>query len=384
MNNLLIMHGGGPTSVISSSLYGAITEAKKYDNIDNIYAACGGTGGFLREDLIDLRKISDEDLELLKTTPGSAIGTSRDHLEPEDYDKIVELLIKYEIKYVIMNGGNGTMDTCGKIFKACGDNGIKVMGIPKTMDNDIAITDHTPGYGSAARFMAKSVSEICADVKSMPIHIVIVEAMGRDVGWLAASSALAVDAGIGGPDLIYLPETPFSDDDFLKEVKKLIDEKQSGVIVVSEGIKYADGSYVAPMVQVNRTRNLGDVAPKLKKLIVEKFGYKVRTEKAGMFSRTSISCQSDVDRDEAIAVGAKAVEEALKGNSGKMVGIKRVSNKPYKIEYELIDVKKVMLFEKPFPKGYINEAGNGVTEEFMDWCRPLIGEPLPKLVSFKK
>ncbi len=383
MNNLLIMHGGGPTSVISSSLYGAVKEAKKYAEIDNIYAAKGGTGGFLNEELIDMRKVSDEDLELLKQTPGSAIGTSRDHLEPEDYDRIVELLKKYDIKYVIMNGGNGTMDTCGKIFKACGDNGIKVMGIPKTMDNDIAITDHTPGYGSAARFMAKSVSEICADVKSMPIHIVIIESMGRDVGWLAASSALAKDAGVGGPDLIYLPEAPFSDEAFLNEVEKLINEKKSGVVVVSEGVKYADGSYVAPMVQVNRTRNLGDVAPKLKQLIVEKFGYKVRTEKAGMFSRTSISCQSELDRDEAVAVGAKAVEEALKGTSGKMVGIKRISTEPYKVELELIDVEKVMLFEKPFPKEYINEAGNGVTEEFVDWCRPLIGEPLPKLISLK-
>lgn len=383
MNNLLIMHGGGPTSVISSSLYGAVKEAKKYAEIDNIYAAKGGTGGFLNEELIDMRKVSDEDLELLKQTPGSAIGTSRDHLEPEDYDRIVELLKKYDIKYVIMNGGNGTMDTCGKIFKACGDNGIKVMGIPKTMDNDIAITDHTPGYGSAARFMAKSVSEICADVKSMPIHIVIIESMGRDVGWLAASSALAKDAGVGGPDLIYLPEAPFSDEAFLDEVEKLINEKKSGVVVVSEGVKYADGSYVAPMVQVNRTRNLGDVAPKLKQLIVEKFGYKVRTEKAGMFSRTSISCQSELDRDEAVAVGAKAVEEALKGTSGKMVGIKRISTEPYEVELELIDVEKVMLFEKPFPKEYINEAGNGVTEEFVDWCRPLIGEPLPKLISLK-
>ena len=388
-NNMIFFHGGGSTAVINSSLYGAITQAKKMKaegaDIGRIYASCAGTGGFLNEDLIDIEKLSDAELELLKSTPGSAIGTSRDHLEPEDYKKIVELFKKLGIKYVVLNGGNGTMDTCGKIYNECLEAGISVMGIPKTMDNDIAVTDHAPGYGSAARFMAQSVSEICADVKGMPAHIVIVEAMGRSAGWVAAAAALASDAGIGGPDLVYLPEAPFSKEGFLDEIRRLIAEKKSGVVVVSEGAKFDDGTYVAPAeVGKDGRTKYGDAAPALKKLIEDEIGYKVRNEKAGMFSRASIAYQSETDRDEAIAVGARAVEEVVKGTSGKMVGIKRISTNPYKVEYELIDIKDVMLFERKFPEEYINEAGNGVTKEFMDWCRPLLGSPLPKLISFKE
>ena len=201
--NILIVHGGGPTSVINASLYGAVEEAKKYKEIEHIYAAKNGTGGLMREELIELENVPDEKLELLLNTPGSAIGTSRDQIEQAEYDRMIEVLLKKNIKYVLFNGGNGSMDTCGKLYKNCQARGldIRVMGIPKTHDNDIAITDHSPGYGSIARYMAQSVKEVAADVKGLPIHVVVVEALGRNAGWTTAASALADDGDGVGPDL---------------------------------------------------------------------------------------------------------------------------------------------------------------------------------------
>ena len=202
--NLLIVHGGGPTAVLNASLYGAVKEAQGYPQLSHIYAAKNGTGGLLREELIELGGVSDKKLELLLQTPGSAIGTSRDQLEQEEYDRMTEILERSHIRYVLFNGGNGTMDTCGKLYKTCQAKGldIRVMGIPKTMDNDIAITDHSPGFGSAARYLAQSVKEVCADVKGLPIHVVVVEASGRNAGWITAASVMAADEDGNGPDLI--------------------------------------------------------------------------------------------------------------------------------------------------------------------------------------
>ena len=223
--NMVIIHGGGPTAVINASLYGAVEEAKKHPEVGKIYAAIGGTGGLLHKKLLDLREIPQEELDLLLTSPASAIGTSRDHLEPEDYAAMVPVFEEFGIRYVLLNGGNGTMDTCSRIYEQCCAHGISVMGIPKTMDNDIAVTDHSPGVGSAARYMAVSTAEVCADVRGLPIHIVVIEALGRNAGWVTASSALAADCGVGGPDLIYLPERACDEAAFLRDVQELIDRK---------------------------------------------------------------------------------------------------------------------------------------------------------------
>ena len=211
--NIIIVHGGGPTAVINSSLYGAIKEAKKHSDIDHIYGAKGGTGGLMKNELIELEKINGSDLELLLQTPGSAIGTSRDVIEEKEYLQMLKVIKERDIKYVLFNGG--------KLYKMAQKQGdeIFVMGIPKTMDNDIAITDHSPGFGSAARFISESVRELCADVKGLPIHVVVAEASGRNAGWITAASALA-DNGDGlGPDLIYLPEVPFDEDKYIEDVK---------------------------------------------------------------------------------------------------------------------------------------------------------------------
>lgn len=383
MEKILIVHGGAPTAVINASLYGAILEIKKYPNIQHIYGAKNGTAGILFEDFIQLEELSNQDIEYLLSSPASAIGTSRTPLKEPEYKKIVTILIKYAIKYVVFNGGNGSMDSCGKLYKLCKDTGISIMGIPKTIDNDIAITDHAPGYASAARYIATSVAEVAADVSSMPIHVSVIEVMGRNVGWLAAATAFAHDTGYG-PDLIYFPERPFDEDVFLKDVKELIDKKQSAVVVASEGLSYADGTpIVEPIFSVGRSTYFGDVSSHLANVIIKKLGYKARGEKPGILGRTSILAQSEIDKKEAIMVGGLACKYAIQGETGKMIGIKRISTMPYQVEYILISVEDVMLHERTLPNEYINTHGNGVTQEFLDWARPLLGKNLKKIANFR-
>ena len=383
--NILIVHGGGPTSVINASLYGAVKEAKKYKEIEHIYAAKNGTGGLMREELIELENVPDEKLELLLNTPGSAIGTSRDQIEQAEYDRMIEVLLKKNIKYVLFNGGNGSMDTCGKLYKNCQAKGldIRVMGIPKTHDNDIAITDHSPGYGSIARYMAQSVKEVAADVKGLPIHVVVVEALGRNAGWTTAASALADDGDGVGPDLIYLPERPFDEEKFLDDVKKLLEKKSGIVAVASEGLRDKDGKpIVEPIFQVGRATYFGDVSQHLANLIIKKLGYKARGEKPGLVGRAAAHEQSPVDREEAVLAGKMACEAIMNGESGKMVAFERVSTEPYVMKPFLVDIDKVMMYERTMPDEFINEEGNGVTEAFKEWCKPLIGGELPKMISF--
>ena len=383
--NILIVHGGGPTSVINASLYGAVKEAKKYKEIEHIYAAKNGTGGLMREELIELENVPDEKLELLLNTPGSAIGTSRDQIEQAEYDRMIEVLLKKNIKYVLFNGGNGSMDTCGKLYKNCQARGldIRVMGIPKTHDNDIAITDHSPGYGSIARYMAQSVKEVAADVKGLPIHVVVVEALGRNAGWTTAASALADDGDGVGPDLIYLPERPFDEEKFLDDVKKLLEKKSGIVVVASEGLRDKDGKpIVEPVFQVGRATYFGYVSQHLANLIIKKLGYKARGEKPGLVGRAAAHEQSPVDREEAVLAGKMACEAIMNGESGKMVAFERVSTEPYVMKPFLVDIDKVMMYERTMPDEFINEEGNGVTEAFKEWCKPLIGGELPKMISF--
>ena len=332
-NNLLIIHGGGPTAVLNASLYGAVLAAKKYGCVDHIYGANNGTGGLLREELICLDDYSPEQLKLLTVTPGSAIGTSRDAIWQEGYDAMVPILEKHHIRYVLFNGGNGTMDTCGKLHKTCAASGkeICVMGIPKTTDNDIAVTDHSPGFGSAARFMAASAQELCADVRSLPIHVVVMEASGRNAGWITAAAALAGEKGYG-PDLIYLPERAFDEDAFIRDVEELLKQKSGIVVVASEGLHDAQGNpVVKPIFKTERATYFGDVSSHLANLVIDRLGYKARGEKPGLLGRASIAWQSPVDRDEAILAGEMACEAAIRGESGKMVAFRRVSDEPYQM-----------------------------------------------------
>lgn len=375
--DLLIVHGGGPTAVLNCSLYGAITEAQRLPQVARILGAVGGTGGYLAGRTVDLTNQSAETLQRLPKTPGSAIGTSRDHMTVDDYERFTDRLEQDGIRYVLFNGGNGTMETCGRVFDRCTqrNNGIRVMGIPKTMDNDIWATDHCPGFGSAARYIATSVAEVCADVKGLPIHVTVIEASGRNAGWITAASALAVECGGAGPDLIYVPERSFDEEAFLQDVKELIERKGCGVVVASEGLQDREGRpVVEPIFQVGRATYFGDVSAHLANLIIRKLGYKARGEKPGLLGRASIAMQSPVDRDEAILAGAEAARAVVSGESGCMVAFRRTDEAPYRIETFLVPIAEVMLAERTLPDDYLNERGNGVTKAFLDWCRPLVGE----------
>ncbi|MDD7583683.1 MAG: diphosphate--fructose-6-phosphate 1-phosphotransferase [Coriobacteriaceae bacterium] len=382
---LAIVHGGGPTAVINASLYGAVREALADGRVGRVLGALGGVDGILEGRYVDFADVPTSEVELLPFSPSSALGTSRRPLDGDDYQRLAEALRRDGVRWLLCTGGNGTMDTCGKIFDACQGLGyaIDVVGVPKTMDNDIAVTDHAPGYGSAARYLAASTSEVCCDVRGLPIHVVIVEAMGRDAGWVTAASALAKDSGTGGPDLIYVPERPFGEKAFLEDVQHLIDEKGSGVVVASEGLRTATGEpVVEPIMSVGRATYFGDVSSYLAQLVVSELGYKARSEKPGLLGRASIAWQSPIDREEAVRAGREAVRAALAGDTGVMVGFEREVGEHYAARCVRIPLSRVALTARTLPDAYINERGNGVTEEFCRWCRPLLGPALPRFASF--
>ena len=368
--NLILIHGGGPTAVINASLAGAIRQAQKEPNVDRILAAIGGTGGLMQGHVRDLTDISEAELAMLERTPGSAIGTSRDALEEEDYRLLAQKCVEYGAKVVLMNGGNGTMDACGKLCRALAGTDIRVMGIPKTMDNDIAVTDHAPGFGSAARVH-------CAECRggdggrprstdSRRRHRGERAQRGLDYGGeCAGASGWRRRTG-----LIYLPERPFDEAQYLADVKALIEKKRGVVVVASEGLKDKDGKQIVePIFKVGRATYFGDVSAHLANLVIKHLGYKARSEKPGLLGRASIPAvlQGGAEK-EAILAGTEAVRAACAGESGKMVGFIRESTSPYRVRTTLIDVDDVMLVEKKMPDEYINAAGNGVTQAFIDWC----------------
>ncbi|MCD7737763.1 MAG: diphosphate--fructose-6-phosphate 1-phosphotransferase [Lachnospiraceae bacterium] len=384
MGNMLIVHGGGPTAVMNASLYGVIRAARESGRVEHLYGAIGGTEAILKEAFVDLLAFSEERLSLLLSTPASAIGSSRYPLEEKDYLKMPVVFRKYGIEYVLLNGGNGTMDACGHIYRTCQEIGVKVIGIPKTIDNDIALTDHAPGYGSAARYIAATVHEIAQDVRALPIHVCVVEAMGRNAGWIAAASALARTQTDTAPDLIYLPERVFNEEEFLRDVQEVYDRKGYAVVVASEGLANERGeSIVEPIYQTDRAVYYGDVSSHLAMLVIKKLGIKARSEKPGIAGRASIAWQSAVDREEAVCVGKFAVQSILAGENGGMVALVRKRAPWYDIEYTLVPVEQVMLFERKMPDEYINEKGNDVTDAFVEWCRPLVGEALPEFLNFR-
>ena len=385
-NNVLVVHGGGPTSVMNASLYGVLKEAERHSQIGAVYGAIGGVEGILKENLLNLSEFQGAK-ELLLHTPGSAIGSSRYPVTEEDYNKTPIILKKYNIKYILPNG---TMDTCGKIYKSCIEAGytdIKVVGIPKTIDNDIAITDHTPGFGSAARYLAATVREVAEDVKSLPIHVCIIEALGRNAGWITAASVLARRKKGDAPHLIYTPERPFKEEEFLTDVKKLYDKLGGVVVVVSEGLKKEDGTPVVdPIYKTDRAVYYGDVSAHLANLVIKRLGIKARNEKPGLCGRASIAWQSPVDCQEAQLAGEKALEAAIKGHTGVMIGFKREKTEDgsYKIGIIEIPIEKVMLLEKTLPDEYINVRGNDITEEYIKWLQPLVGPKFEEFLDFKE
>ncbi len=393
----IIGQSGGPTSVINASALGVIETALKSDVITKVYGAAHGIRGVLDDKLYDMAQEDPDELKLLMNTPSSALGSCRYKLkDPDqddtDYKRILEIFRKYDIRYFFYNGGNDSMDTCNKISKYMIKNGYecRVMGVPKTIDNDLFGTDHCPGYGSAAKFIATTSMEIYHDARVYDIGTVtVLEIMGRHAGWLAGASAVASYFG-EGPDLIYLPEVPFDMDRFLADVKRIYDETGKCIIAVSEGISNRDGKLIAEVFAEGDVARdsfghaqLGGVASSLANLIKHQLKCKTRAIEFSLMQRCAAHCASQTDLDEAYLAGKAAVENAASGITDKMVAFERETvNGKYRCNVKLIDLTIVANTEKKVPLEWINEAGNGVKKEFIDYVLPLIqGEASPPRVN---
>ncbi len=383
LKNALIGQSGGPTAVINASLAGAITEYLSNENCSTLYGAVNGIKGVLREEFLNLNEIfSDKSkIDLLMQTPSSYLGSCRYRLSKENDDeieKIVSVLQKNDIGYFFYIGGNDSMDTVMRLSKICHSNGIKAIGIPKTIDNDLVGTDHCPGYGSSAKYIATTISEMALDAGCYDIkNVLIVEIMGRNAGWLAASSALARTTSSTAPDLIYLPEKVFDDEKFLYDIRQKLLHQDTVVVAVSEGIKYSNGNYVAQSTSESKKdmfghSQLGGVCKKLEHLVKNRLGIKVRGVELNLPQRCASHNASDTDINEAFKCGEFAVKCALEGESGKMIAMNRADGSEYDISYSALDISNIANSEKIVPDSFINTDGNDVTEEFIKYALPLI------------
>ena len=380
---LLVAHGGGPTAVINASLKGVLDEAGKYSEIKGVLGARYGIEGVLKEDFVNLSGLPPSSVDRLPYSPGSAIGTCRRRVTADDYPAILEVFKKHNIRYFLYNGGNDSMDTCQKIAGLAGDYDVKVIGIPKTIDNDLRETDHCPGFGSAARYAAISAMELGRDVASLPIHVIVMEVMGRNAGWSTASATLGKQRETDPPHLVYLPERPFHEEEFLEDVRQWNTRVKGVLVVASEGLVDQAGDSLADSGILDGFGHKipGGVAQHLSNLLL-KAGLKSRSEKPGLLGRVSILTQSPVDREEAIGVGSFAVASALAGETGYMVSIRRVADHPYRSSFTLVPLAQVANIERKFPAEFLNARGNGIEPGFRDYCLPLLGGPLPEYVSF--
>ena len=399
----IIGQSGGPTSVINASAQGVIQTALKADCITRVLGAAHGIKGVLDDKLYDMSQEDPAELELLKYTPSSALGSCRYKLaDPDvddtDYQRILEIFKKYDVRYFFYNGGNDSMDTCNKISKYMQKVGYecRIMGVPKTIDNDLNGTDHCPGFASAAKYIATSCAEVWQDAHVYDTGMItVIEIMGRHAGWLAGSAALASLTGCG-PDLIYLPETDFDMDKFISDVKAIYDKTGKCMVAVSEGIHYADGTFVSE-AKTSATdgfghAQLGGLAALLPEPVKQATGAKVRGIELSLLQRCGAHLASKTDTEEAWQAGAAAVEAAVSGVTDKMVAFKCSRDGGYKCETILEPLDIVANFEKKVPRAWINAEGNGVTQEFIDYVLPLIQEEtnapkengLPRFARLKK
>ena len=397
--NIIVGQSGGPTSVINSSLAGVYKTAKER-GFNKVYGMLHGIQGFLDEQYVDLSTQihSDMDIELLKRTPSAFLGSCRYklpeiHENPEIYEKIFKILDKLDIEAFIYIGGNDSMDTIKKLsdFAIVKGHKQKFLGVPKTIDNDLALTDHTPGFGSAAKYIAASTKEVIRDALGLTYNkenITVLEVMGRNAGWLTGATALAKTEDCDGPDLIYLPEITFDIDKFLAKVKELLKKKNSIVIAVSEGIKLADGRYVcelsggADYVDAFGHKQLQGTAAYLAGFLGAEIGCKTRSIEFSTLQRSASHMASRVDINEAFMVGGAAVIAADEGDTGKMVVIDRVSDDPYMSAAGIYDVHRIANNEKLVPRSWVNKEGNYITEEFINYIEPLIqGDYQPFMVN---
>ena len=389
--NAIVGQSGGPTAVINASLYGVVYEAlNREDVFGNVYGMINGIEGFLHDQLMDMKPLDTSgELELIKTTPGSYLGSCRYKL-PEDlsdtvYPKLFEKFEKYNIGYFFYIGGNDSMDTVSKLsrYAASINSDIRFMGLPKTIDNDLVLTDHTPGFGSAAKYVASTVREIAIDasVYDNKQSVTIVEIMGRHAGWLTAASALARKFENDNPVLIYLPEVAFDQDAFIEKIKSSLETTSNLVVCISEGIHTADGTFICELgsevgVDTFGHKMLTGSGKYLENLVKERLGVKVRSVELNVSQRCSSAMLSKTDQKEAISSGSFCGTAAIKGETGKMVAFKRQSpltlDADYVLNYATEDVNEICNKEKTVPLEWISEDGSDVTEAFLAYARPLV------------
>lgn len=396
--NLLYAQSGGPTSVINTTAYGVFSKARELKKFSHIYAGLNGIEGILKEKFYEIQE--DDDLHLLKQTPGAAFGSCRHNLtdykkDDSEYKKLIEILKKYNITHFLYNGGNDSMETVLKLNEYFKLNNVEclVLGIPKTIDNDLLSTDHTPGYGSACKYIASTFANIVYDAKSYTSgRVNIIEIMGRDTGWLTCASALSSIIGFG-PDLIYIPEVAFDIDDFTRKVKEIYSEKKHCFVAVSEGIKDKEGNFVSISTSKDSFGHtqLGGVGASLSNYLSSS-GIKTRSIELNLPQRAAPNFISEVDSKEAFDCGSKAVEFILSNQSGQMVCIDRDKTKEYNVSYILSPIDQIGGKVKYVPNEYYDANKNYVTSQFLDYALPLINgeieientfEGLPKFYTRK-
>lgn len=401
----MFAQSGGPTSVINASAAGVFTEALEQKNITAVYGAAHGIKGVLNEEFYDMAAEDPKEIELLKYTPSSALGSVRYKLkdaavDDTDYKRIVEVFKKYNIRYFFYNGGNDSMDTCNKISKYMQKSGwdCNVIGVPKTIDNDLYGTDHCPGYASAAKYIATTIMEVNLDAKVYDTPMVcVIEAMGRNAGWLTAAAALAGHKGLGA-DLIYLPEVPFDVDKFIEDVKGVCAKNNNKCIaVVSEGIHDKNGELICELVSKGARDSfghaqLGGVASTLANMIKEKTGFKTRGIELSLMQRCGAHLASKVDVEETFEAGRQAVKAAVNGETDKMVCYERQPGTEYKCEFRLLPLELAANTEKTVPLEWITNNGTYISDEYVKYALPLIQgdckapleDGLPRFAQLKK
>ena len=382
--NIAVAQSGGPTCAINASLLGVVKEAKNHKEIENVYGSINGIEGIINDQVVELKSqvVTEEDMDILRQTPSTVLGSCRFKLpdindNKEIYETIKDRFLKYDIKAFFYIGGNDSMDTANKLSKYFKSENIdiRVIGVPKTVDNDLCETDHTPGFGSAAKYVAATLQEITRDsyVYGVP-SVTVVEIMGRHAGWLAASTVLLHKNGETSPHLIYLPESKFSLEQFFNDVKEQLKIHKSVIVVISEGVDLSDAGadYMSGKVDNFGHKYLSGAGKYLENQISEKIGVKVRSVELNVMQRSASHIASKTDIDESEQIGVEALKAALNGESGKMMAFIRTSNNPYKVEIKPVEANLVANNEKKFPIEWINEKGNNIKEEAIDYFLPLI------------
>jgi len=390
--NLLVAQSGGPTAVINASLAGVVQTAIASRQIAGVYGAVNGILGVLDEELVDLRREDAATIGALRGTPGAALGASRFKLTPAHSDRLLHVFQAHDIRYFAYIGGNDSMETAQQVVQLAGERGwdMQVIGVPKTVDNDLAYTDHCPGYGSAARFVAATMRDTGLDSWSAALStpVKIVEIMGRHAGWLTASAALA-RAGIpdGAPHLIYVPERPLTLEVILADIERVHKELGYVVVALSEGARQPAGQLLGALSAAQDAfghPQLGGVSAIVAQQVTARLGLKARFEKPDTMQRSSAALISGVDLAEAYLVGQMAVEAMLAGVSGKMVALERLPDAEYHCHTKLVDLSLVAGIEKRMPDAFLAADGRDVTPAFLDYARPLIGEPLPPAAILRR